>query len=191
MKISVKEFMDQTKCAKASINNRLSEYFNEIKELRENGYTFKNIVKFLSLNGIETTVSNVQYFYKKHIDKTNRLEVDYENMSFMQKRRLQLAEKRRLEAQQGNHVNEDSTSENIKEAIKAKDDRLAQESEHKPITRTDINNPFFNTKEVKKRTQEQIQQDKERLGKRYDPNHVENGGEYRPKWSKFTNEEIY
>ncbi|ASY42560.1 hypothetical protein [Taylorella equigenitalis] len=183
MNITVKEFMDQTKCSKASINNRLSEYINEIKELRENGYTFNNIVKFLSLNGINTTVSNVQYFYKKHIDKTDHPKVDYENMSLIQKLRLQLAEKKRLEAQQGNQVNDNKNTQetNI--------------SEQKPTVKTDINNSLFNTEKdkqvVTKRTPEQIQQDKERLGDRYDERYAENGGEYRPKWSTFTKEDIF
>lgn len=68
MKISVEEFMRQE--AGAGKKSRLDPYEHEILTLKSNGYSYEQIIKFLSQNDIEISKTALHHFVKsRNADK--------------------------------------------------------------------------------------------------------------------------
>lgn len=65
--VTVDEFMDKAKVGRKG--SKLDPWLNDIKKLKEHGYTQKLILEFLQLNNVSISLTALNYFIKTRISQ--------------------------------------------------------------------------------------------------------------------------
>lgn len=65
---TVEAFMEAKRDVKATSRNRLVKYKDDIKKLKENGFTLADTVEYLKGHGVSVSPQNVGYFIRTHIE---------------------------------------------------------------------------------------------------------------------------